>query len=298
MTLALTDVRRSVLDSQAFCRRVARTQARNFYYGLKLLPEPQRSAMFVLYAYMRRADDLADQTADAQLSVRQANLQRYRSLTHAVLRGETWADDDWPGWPAFAAMVRQFALPVHLFDSMVDGQIHDLTPVRMETFQQLCAYCYQVAGVVGLASVHIWGFTGGRPMEQLAIERGLAFQLTNILRDLREDAQLGRSYLPREDLQRFGVSTADISEGRNSPAFHALMQFQVRRAAEYYQRSAPLDAAVSAQSRRTLYAMTEIYRAILLRIARNPAQPLYGKVRLGHWAKTAIVVRACLRETK
>ena len=298
MTLVLTDVPRSVEDSQAYCRRVARTQARNFYYGLKLLPEPQRSAMFVLYAYMRRADDLADETADAPLNIRQANLERYRHLTHAALQGEGWSGDGWPGWPAFAAMVRQFALPAHIFDSMVDGQIHDLNPVRMETFQQLCDYCYQVAGVVGLASVHIWGFSGGQPMEKLAIERGLAFQLTNILRDLREDAQLGRSYLPEEDLQRFGVSAADISDGRNSPAFEALMQFQVRRAADYYQRSAPLDAAVSTHSRRTLYAMTEIYRDILLRIARNPAQALYGKVRLSHLAKTAIVVRACLRRTK
>ena len=298
MTLVLTDTPQTLVDSQAYCRQVARTQARNFYYGLKLLPEPQRSAMFVLYAYMRRADDLADQTVDAPLDIRQANLETYRHLTHAALQGDGWSGDGWPGWPAFAAMVRQFSLPAHLFDSMMDGQIHDLIPVRMETFQQLRDYCYQVAGVVGLASVHIWGFTGGREMEELAIERGLAFQLTNVLRDLREDAQLGRSYLPQEDLQRFGVSTTDISEGRNSPAFQALMQFQIGRAADCYHRSAPLDAAVSVHSRPTLYAMTEIYRGILLRIARNPAQPLYGKVRLSSLAKTAIVIRACLRRTK
>ncbi len=295
MTLAITDTAQALAESQAYCRLVARTQARNFYYGLKLLPEPQRQAMFVLYAYMRRADDLADQTSDASLDIRQADLETYRRCTHAALQGDDVTADGWPGWPAFAAMVRQFALPAHFFDSMVDGQIHDLKPVQIETFLQLRDYCYRVAGVVGLASVHIWGFTGGRQMEELAVERGLAFQLTNVLRDLREDAQLGRMYLPREDLERFGISAADISERRNSMAFQALMKFEIQRAAECYQRSAPLDAAVSVQCRSTLYAMTEIYRGILLRIARNPAQPLYGKVRLSRLAKTAIVLRACLR---
>lgn len=294
MTVAQTISPDSLAASMRYCRLVTQHQARNFYYGLKLLPEPKRSAMFALYAYMRRADDLADDTAKQSPELRKSNLEDFRRLTHAAMDGITTDGNGWAGWTAFAKTVREFQIPRHLLDSMVDAQVQDLNPVRIATFEQLHEYCYRVASVVGLASICIWGFIGGERTQNLAIDRGVAFQLTNVLRDLREDAVLGRIYLPSDELLRFGVTVEDLMAARVTPQFYALMKFQIERAMDYYHRSAELDGCISMESRPTLYAMTEIYRGILKKISRQPSQVLSGKVRLNGLEKTAIALRACL----
>ena len=288
-----------VAPSQAFCRELTRAQARNFYYGLKLLPEPKRSAMYALYAWMRLADDIADDDTGARSpEQRLADLALFQAQTHGALtaRGPwRFAEGD-PRvrkmWPAFTVLVTRNNIPHNLFDEMIAGQRQDLRPTPIRTFQDLYDYCYRVASVVGLASLHVWGFEGGKETEKLAIDRGIAFQLTNILRDLREDSAKGRCYLPEEDLSRFGVTREGIGEGRVSTGLLELLQFEAARAEEYYERSATLEEYVTSDSRPTLRAMTGIYHGILRKIARRPQRVLTGRVRLSAAAKVLIAWRA------
>jgi phytoene synthase len=153
-------------------------------------------------------------------------------------------------------------------------------------------YCYRVAGVVGLASIHIWGFEGGPETEALAVDRGIAFQLTNILRDLREDAANDRVYLPTSELERFGVSGEDLRSARGGQGFLDLMRFQIERAETYYAKSAALDDRVAADSRPTLITMTEIYRRLLRKVAQQPERVLHERVSLSFLSKLRIGWRA------
>ena len=293
---ALDDVR--LAASFQYCRQLTRAAAKNFYYGMRLLPEPKRSAMFALYAYMRRVDDIADREDGGSPEQRAAALDAWRARTHAALAGDLASgDDDGDGesadlWPAFAHMARQYRVPARLFDEAIDGQQRDLVPTRFEDFEQLRRYCFQVAGVVGLASIHIWGFDGGAETEALAVGRGVALQLTNILRDLREDAARGRIYFPREDLHRMGVSEEDFLRGRGGDSFRRLMRFQIERAEEFYEKSRPLESHVSADSRPTLIAMTEIYHRLLRAVAAEPERILRQRVSLSVWSKLRIGWRA------
>ncbi len=195
--------------SRVYCRDLTKREAKNFYYGLKLLPEPKRSAMYALYAYMRLVDDIADDDANRRtLEQRKGDLEQWEALTHqATAAGGGGGGTELPKghilWPAFAEMVRAYRVPAHLFDAMIAGQRQDLEPVVIATFEELHQYCYRVASVVGLASLYVWGFEGGDETLKMSADRGVAFQLTNVLRDLREDASppRGRCYLPREELE-------------------------------------------------------------------------------------------------
>jgi phytoene synthase len=289
----------SLARSRAYCRQLTRAQAKNFYYGLKLLPEPKRSAMFALYAYMRLVDDIADDEEGGRtVDQRLAELEAWRRQTHHILDGNPIDDGGPVGhlgrdlWPAFAEMVRAYRMPRHIFDDVIAGQRQDLQPEPFETFAQLHAYCYRVAGIVGLASIYIWGFEGGAETEALAVDRGVAFQLTNILRDLREDAARGRTYLPAEDLARFGVTDADLRGSVAGRPFMDLMRFQIDRAEAYYRRSAALESCIQDDSRPTLVAMTEIYHQLLKRVAVEPGRVLRERVSLSLVSKLMIGWRA------
>jgi phytoene synthase len=280
-------------NSRAFCEQLTRRVARNFYYGLKLLPEPKRSAMFALYAYMRLVDDIADGDDGQSHHERAVELERWRQETHAVLEGRIpEADEAHDLWPAMEEMARTYRLPSRLFDDVIAGQQQDLEFAEFEHFQQLSDYCYRVAGVVGLGSIYVWGFEGGAETEKLAVDRGIAFQLTNILRDLREDAANGRIYLPTEDLARFGVSPDDVRSARGGQPFLDLMRFQIERAESYYERSTALEDRVSADSRPTLATMTEIYRRLLRKVADEPERVLHERVSLSLLSKLRIGWRA------
>lgn len=281
-------------DSRAFCEQLTRTQARNFYYGLKLLPEPKRSDMFALYAYMRLIDDIADEEDGRDTAQRSADLEAWGVVTRAVLSGDTHfaASAGHEIWPAFADMAARNRLPIDLFDDVIAGQLQDLHPAAFENFQQLHEYCYRVAGTVGLASIYVWGFDGGETTRQLAIDRGVAFQLTNILRDLREDAARGRIYLPLEDLRAHNVSESDIRSARCTDAFVKLMQQQIDRAESYYARSAPLESHIASDSRPTLVAMTQIYHRLLQKLAQEPQRVLRERVSLSIFTKLMIGWRA------
>lgn len=304
--MSMVDARLDVLPtpslarSREYCEQLTRAKARNFYYGLKLLPEGKRSAMFAIYAWMRLVDDIADEEDGRTLHRRVADLETWRLRTRAVLEGR----DDGGGlelWPAFAQVIRRFNVPAKLFDAVIEGQKQDLEFHPFDNFEQLFAYCYRVAGVVGLASIHVWGFEGGDETEFLAVQRGAAFQLTNILRDLREDAFRGRIYLPREELATMKVSEDDLRQGRGGRHFLDLMRFQIARAEAFYEKSAGLEARISADSRPTLVAMTEIYRGLLKKVAYQPERVLRERVSLSLFSKLRIGWRAsrqCVRESQ
>ena len=295
MTVLATDSSAgiSLAESRTYCERLTRAQAKNFYYGLKLLPEPKRSAMFALYAWMRLVDDIADDEDSRSVEQRLIALESWKQRTHQILDGDHAAvADAEPLWPAFADMVRQYRMPRRVFDDVIAGQRQDLTPEPFDTFDQLYEYCYRVAGVVGLASIYIWGFEGGAETEQLAIDRGVAFQLTNILRDLREDAARGRTYLPREDLSVMNVTEDELRGPTAGEAFTRLMQFQIDRAEHYYELSSPLEGRIQRDSRPTLVAMTQIYHRLLKKVANDPERVLRERVSLSIVSKLMIGWRA------
>lgn len=277
--------------SRAYCEQLTRAKARNFYYGLRLLPEPKRAAMFAIYAYMRLVDDIADEEDGRSPEQRIEDLEAWRVQTHAVLQGCDSANGQ-QLWPAFSDVVHRHKLPHKIFDEVIAGQKQDLNFHGFESFEQLFPYCYRVAGVVGLASIHIWGFDGGEEAEFLAMQRGVAFQLTNILRDLREDAFKGRVYLPRQELLAMQVREEDLRQGYAGSRFVELMRFQIARAEAFYEKSAGLERCISPDSRPTLIAMTEIYRGLLKKVACEPERVLRERVSLSLFSKLRIGWRA------
>lgn len=282
----------SLAASAQLCRQITRRVARNFYHGLKLLPEPKRSHMYALYAYMRLLDDIADEDDGRPLDRRLADLTAWRELTNDAAEGRLPESDGPDIWPAFAELVQRHVIPLHLFESAIAGQKQDLAGARFRTFDDLREYCYRVAGVVGIASIHVWGFEGGQATIDLAVERGVAFQLTNILRDIRSDAAEGRVYLPADELAAAGVSEDELRRGVGGPRFVAMVRTQIARAEAAYQKSAELEQRISRDCRATLTAMTEIYRGLLRKIARDPESILRQRVSLSLLEKFLIASRA------
>jgi len=275
-----------VEESYAYCREVARSRAKNFYYSFLLLGREQRNAMCAIYAFMRYCDDLSDEPG-----ARADPIDRWRAALAAALEGRF---DSHPVWPAFHDAVQRYQIPHQYFFEMIEGVSSDLEPRTFPSFKELYRYCYKVASVVGLTIIHIFGF--GSPQALLLAEKcGIAFQLTNILRDLKEDAERGRTYLPMEDLKRFGVSPEEIRAGRVTPAFTELMRFETARARSYYGESGPLVGLVDRRSRSSLWALITIYSRLLHRIEESNYDVFSRRVALSSVEKTGIAVRAGLR---
>ncbi len=273
----------TVEQSYEYCVRVARKRAKNFYYSFLLLSKQQRKAMCAIYAFMRYCDDLSDDPG-----ANRASIDRWRSEMEEALEGHFSGH---PVWPAFHHTVRRFGIPHEYFREMIAGVTSDLVPRRIESFEELYRYCYQVASVVGLTTIHIFGFDTKSALP-LAEKCGVAFQLTNILRDIREDAERGRVYLPGEDLRRFGVSEADLRNGIRSEEFLELMRFEAGRARQYYKESLPLLDLVHPRSRPSLWALVSIYSRLLERIERSNYDVFRKRVRLSAVEKSWIVMRA------
>jgi phytoene synthase len=272
-------------QSFAYCRRVARSRARNFYYSFLLLSKEQRKAMCAVYAFMRYCDDLSDEPG-----ANRAAIERWRSEMEDALQGRFSGH---PVWPAFHRTVRRFGIPHEYFREMIDGVTSDLEPRRFETFDDLYRYCYQVASVVGLTIVHIFGFDT-RSVLPLAEKCGVAFQLTNVLRDIREDAARGRIYLPMEDLRRFHVREEELCGGAPGKGFVDLMRFEAARARAYYDESRPLLDLIHPRSRPSLWALIAIYSRLLERIEACRYNVLERRVRLSAFEKSWIVAQAFL----
>ena len=273
----------SVDQSYRYCLKVARTRAKNFYYSFVLLSKQQRKAMCAIYAFMRYCDDLSDEPGASRAAV-----EKWRAELEDALQGRF---SEHPVWPAFHHTVRRFGIPHDYFRQMIDGIASDLEPRRIETFDELYQYCYRVASVVGLTIIHIFGFDT-RSALPLAEKCGVAFQLTNILRDIREDAEKGRIYIPAEDLRRFGVSEDDLRAGRRDQPFLRLMRFEASRARQYYNESAPLLDLIHPRSKSSLQALIAIYSRLLERIEGTNYDVFSRRVRLSLFEKSWIVVRA------
>lgn len=272
--------------SYAHCVGVARARAKNFYYSFLVLPEEKRLAMCAIYAFMRECDDLSDE-AGASLS----NIAGWRAQMVQTLTGPP---ANHPVWPAFQDVVRKYRIPAQYFHEMIDGVSSDLEPRTVQTFDELYRYCYLVASVVGLTTIHIFGFDDPRALA-LAEKCGIAFQLTNIIRDVREDAANQRVYLPAEDLARFGVTPEALAGPVTTPEIRQLLEFEGARAQRYYAESRPLIAMMREDSRPALWALIEIYSQLLNRIQQRGYDVMPGKIRLSTSEKMTVLGRAWLR---
>jgi phytoene synthase len=275
----------SLEASQAHCRNVAKSRAKNFYYSFVLLSPEKKNAMCAVYAFMRYCDDLSDEPG-----ANRSAMDRWREALTDALTGQP---DSSPVWPAFLDAVARYRIPHEYFHDMIEGVASDLSPRTFREFDELYQYCYRVASVVGLTTIHIFGFDSPAALP-LAEKCGIAFQLTNILRDIREDADLGRVYLPSEDLDKFGVSVDDLKQSRRNEAFGRLMEFEIARARSYYDASAPLVHLIHAESRGSLRALIAIYSALLEKIAESPSDVLKRRISLPAGEKVWIVLRSAL----
>jgi 15-cis-phytoene synthase len=279
----------SLDESYRYCRHVARLRARNFYYSFLLLEKRQRDAMCAVYAFMRECDDLSDDPAADKAKLPEA-IARWRLELNRALAGDAGGNAI---WPAFYDSVRRYSIPHRFFHEMIDGVASDLEPRRIQTYEELYRYCYQVASVVGLTVIHIFGFQSVKAL-LLAERCGVAFQLTNILRDVREDALLGRIYLPEEDLSRFGVRAEQLRSGQEDEQFRELMRFEAARAREYYAESAPLLDLTHPKSRPSLWALRAIYLHLLSRIEKANYSVLSRRINVPARTKIRLLLQAFL----
>ena len=270
------------------CGRIVKSRARNFWYGLRLTPEPKRSALYAIYAWMREADDIADEEG-ATPDARRLELDAFRARTHRVFLGAVDSD---PWWRAFGDTVQRHALLREPFDAMIDGQDADLDWTTCSDRRVLERFCWQVASTVGLICVRIWGHDGNPEVDRMAVDRGKAFQLTNIIRDLREDRQRGRTYLPADELEAAGLDIEGLLAWRDPIRCRDFIRGQVAHAEAYFRASARLDAHLNAECRATSWAMTQIYHELLQRIDRDPSRVVRARVGLGSIRKMTIAWRA------
>lgn len=260
----------------------------SFYYSFLFLPPPKRRAITALYAFCREVDDVVDECND--VAVARAKLAWWRNEIANVYAGRP----EHPVGRALAPVVAEFGLPAGEFDEIIAGMEMDLTGNRYADFGQLQLYCHRVAGVVGQLSARIFGYRDART-EQYAHDLGLAFQLTNIIRDVGEDARRNRIYLPEDELQRFGVSEADILHGRETENFSKLMAFQAERARQYYDRALVALPAADRRNQRTGLIMAAIYRTVLDEIERDGYRVLSRRISLTPLRKLWIALKTRLR---
>lgn len=265
---------------------VARQRARNFYYAFLVLPPEKRRGFCAVYAFMRHCDDISD--GQGSVEQKHESLRRWRSSLDAALAGHCSGN---PIFPAFRDAVRRYAIPSQYFHWIIDGAEMDLDIFQYETFEDLYRYCFHVASAVGLVCLQIFGFSEERALKY-AEQCGVAFQITNILRDVKEDADMGRIYLPAEDLRRFGYTPDDLRRGILDERFRGLMAFEEKRAREYYAAARNLVPLVEEASRPALWAMIQIYQRILDRIAQRHYDVFRAPVHLGGAEKTAIALQA------
>lgn len=283
----------------AVCRGIARRAAKNFYYGFLVLPSEKRNALCAVYAFMRHADDVAD---DLRLDVGQKRekLQEWLSAAKQVFAGVPTDD---PVLMALGDAQHKYSIPPELFEKLVYGTGLDLeiphTPdapsVVCHTFEDLKQYCYYVASVVGLVCIRIFGYED-KKAEFLAEDCGLAFQITNILRDVKEDAAMGRIYLPEEDLQRSNLSSVDflpqaLSSVAQAQQLRPVLEFEAERARKYYESGRWLLELVHEDSRGGLWVLVEIYSRLLKKIAERNYDVFSQRVKLSNWEKLRVLAR-------
>jgi phytoene synthase len=262
--------------ARRYCAQITRRQAANFYYGMRLLPAAKREALFAIYAFARRVDDIGDGTLPAA---------RKLALLDDAAQALGAAPGEDPVLVALSDAQRRFPLPHRSFLDLIDGVRMDVDGATYERFDDLVIYCRRVAGSIGRLCVAVYGSDDDRAGD-LADDLGVALQLTNILRDVREDAERGRTYLPAEDLARFGKPNPATIDG--------LVAFEAARAREWYERGLTLTALLDRRSAACVLAMSGVYRRLLDRIAADPQAILQRRVSLSTATKIAVVGRSLL----
>lgn len=278
-------------QAQTYCTTLTKTSGSNFYYSFLFLPKARRDAMYTVYAFCKEVDNAVDEPPPG--SHPQEELARWRRELAAAYDGTP----TFPVTISLAQHVRDLSIPHAYFEELIKGVEMDLTTKRYATFDQLSLYCYRVASVVGLICLHVFGTTSPRAQDY-AVNLGMAFQLTNILRDLGNDAECGRVYLPQEDFARFGYREEDLLHRRYKPEFTALMQFEVARAKDYYAKAARALASLPRNERQALTVaeiMRGVYGRILQRIEESGYRVLGDRVTLSSSHRLAVAAGVWLR---
>jgi squalene synthase HpnC/squalene synthase HpnD len=277
----------SVRESYAECNRIARAAHSSFYLAFFGLRKEKRNALCALYAFMRLIDDVSDEPGDLE-SKRQA-LARWRGMLDQAIGGHT---NSHAVLPALADTIERFQIPTRYFHDLILGAEMDLTVSTYATFDRLSEYCYRVAGTVGLTCLHVFGFSDPKAPD-LAERLGLAFQLTNIIRDVGSDCKMGRIYLPQEELVRFGIRAEEL-HGPVTPQLQELLAFEAERAWQMYQEGAPLISRVNTDSRATLWALVRTYSSLLARIEEREFDVFSARISLSSAEKIQYLLTAGL----
>src|SRR3984885_13351673 len=276
------------------CLQIAKAAHSNFYYAFFLLPKSRRDGIVALYAFMRLIDDVADEGED--VAVKQRGLARWRAALDAAVTGSPLPPTATPQGaaevlPALVDTMRRYKMPARYLHDLISGAEMDLTVRDYPTFDRLREYCYRVAGTVGLTCTHVFGFTDQRALD-LAEKLGLAFQLTNIIRDVHDDYALGRVYIPQEDLERYNVEPEDFGRNEATLGVRELLRFEADRAWQNYKEGAELLSLIDPESRGTLWLLTHTYSALLARIESFVFACFGGRVRLSRAEKMLFIAQA------
>lgn len=272
----------------AECRQVTRREARNFYFAFLTLPAKQRRAIYVAYTFCRYCDDSVD--AEGAHAQKLERISRLRRMLADAYAGRAAA----PLFLGLADVAETYRIPQEYFQEVLNGVESDLVKTRYADFAELRRYCYQVASAVGLICIHIFGCRGGAAARQRAVDLGLAMQLTNICRDVREDWELGRVYLPQDEMARFGVSESDLAAGVITPALAALLQFQINRAREHFASGRQLLPYLPRRSRACPAALGLIYGGVLDQIAGAGYDIFQERISLSKGRKLRLMAQAWL----
>jgi phytoene synthase len=271
-----------------YCQQKAAQSGSSFYYSFLFLPLNRRRAITALYAFCREVDDVVDECQDPQIAA--TKLAWWRQELAKLYAGEP----EHPVTRALLPVLAEFNLPQEQLLEIIDGMAMDLQQTRYLDFKALSLYCYRVAGVVGLLAAEIFGYQE-RKTQKYAHDLGMAFQLTNIIRDIGEDARRGRVYLPVDELKRFDVSVADILNARHSDNFRCLMEFQIERAEHYYEQAMSELPAADRKAQRPGLVMAGIYRTLLDEIKRDGCQVLTQRTSLTPVRKLWIAWRTWIK---
>lgn len=275
------------MSPDEYCENKARQSGSSFYYSFRFLSRDKRRAITALYAFCREVDDVVDECSDA--NVARTTLNWWRSEVAAIYGGMP----QHPVCQALVPLVQQFNLPQEHLQEIIDGMEMDLDRHSYPDFKSLQLYCYRVASVVGLLAAEIFGYSDRRTLKY-AHDLGIAFQLTNIIRDVGEDARRGRIYLPQDELQQFGVNPGDILNARETENFRKLMQFQIERAQRFYLQAFDELPATDRKAQRTGLIMAAIYRATLDAVIATGCHVLRERVSLGTGHKLWLAFRTWL----
>ena len=278
----------SAMNVHDYCQQKVAESGTSFYYAFLFLPTQKRQAIHALYAFCREVDDVVDECEDPAVAV--AKLSWWRQEVALLEHGQPTH----PVMIALKEMRQHFDLPLEYFNEIIDGMAMDLEYSRYPDFKSLSLYCYRVAGVVGLLSAEIFGVTDRKTL-RYATELGTALQLTNIIRDVGEDARRGRIYIPVDELQQFNVPATDIMNARETPAFKALMAFQAERAQGYYTSALEILPMADRSAQRPGLIMAAVYRTLLDEITKDGFQVLKQKTALPPLRKLWIALKTWFR---